>query len=490
MKRIGMFLMLGGLVAACAGPEDEVPPLPSQVTQAQGVGATVSFFLQTPSNDWWMEARVAASPLPERVEVSVEGGPWTALAQAPWDTEVWSLGQFFKDKRVRLRAVRGAASATTCEVRFQPGVLLPPCAAEGSYAASTGYLHTVGTRLYASNGQPVRLTGLNWFGFEGTSRVPYGLDKRTLGALLDQVKALGYNMLRLPYANEMLRPGMFPDPVFLSETLNPGLRGLTSLQVMDRIIAEARSRGLRVVLDRHRPDPSSQTELWYRNSRVPEEQAWIDDWRMLASRYQGDGTVVGMDLHNEPHGRATWGDGNLETDWRLAAERAGNAILAINPDLLIFVEGVEFYRGSAYWWGGNLRGARDFPVRLAVEGRLVYSTHDYPASVSLQPWFEHPDCTGYPGNLPEVWDAAWGFLVKENRAPVWLGEFGSKLETGPDQQWLQALAGYLGGHQVGFAFWSLNPNSWDTGGLLQDDWTTVWGAKHAVLAPLLAPPLP
>jgi aryl-phospho-beta-D-glucosidase BglC (GH1 family) len=67
-----------------------------------------------------------------------------------------------------------------------------------------------------------------------------------------------------------------------------------------------------VVLDR------GQSELWYTSS-VSEER-WIADWRMLAERYAGDPTVVGVDLHNEPHGKATWGDGNLATDWRLAAQ--------------------------------------------------------------------------------------------------------------------------------------------------------------------------
>ena len=44
---------------------------------------------------------------------------------------------------------------------------------------------------------------------------------------------------------------------------------------------------------------------------------------MLARRYLGNDTVIGFDLHNEPHGSATWGDNNTATDWRLAAERAG-----------------------------------------------------------------------------------------------------------------------------------------------------------------------
>ena len=69
------------------------------------------------------------------------------------------------------------------------------------------------------------------------------------------------------------------------------------------------------------------------------------------------------------------GDGNPKTDWRLAAERAGNAILAANPDWLILVEGVEKYNNDWYWQGGNLAGARQYPVRLSHPDKLVYSPH-------------------------------------------------------------------------------------------------------------------
>jgi endoglucanase len=84
--------------------------------------------------------------------------------------------------------------------------------------------------------------------------------------------------------------------------------------------------------------------------------------------------VIGVDLHNEPHGQATWGSEDPATDWRLAAERAGNAILEVNPNLLIIVQGDEQVQGDWYWWGGNLLGAREQPVRLNSPDRLVYST--------------------------------------------------------------------------------------------------------------------
>ena len=207
---------------------------------------------------------------------------------------------------------------------------------------------------------------------------------------------------------------------------------------------------------------------------------------MLASRYAGNTTVIGADLHNEPHGAACWGCGDVTRDWRLAAERAGNAILAVNPDWLIVVEGVESYGGQNYWWGGNLAGAGAAPVRLNVANRLVYSIHDYPASVHAQSWFSAPD---YPANLPALWDATWGYLHRTGVAPVLVGEFGTRLATTSDQQWLTALANYLGTGVDGihWTFWSWNPNSADTGGILNDDWQTIDQAKQARLVPLQFP---
>src|SRR5262249_19375595 len=150
--------------------------------------------------------------------------------------------------------------------------------------------------------------------------------------------------------------------------------------------------------------------------------------------------VIGADLNNEPHGPATWGSGNPATDWQRAAERAGNAVLAVNPDWLIFVEGVERYQNRFYWWGGNLMGAAEHPGVLDLPDRLVYSPHDYPASVYPQPWFNHPD---YPNNLPGVWEEFWGYLYSGELAPVYLGEFGSRLVDPRDEPWLDTLVSYL-----------------------------------------------
>ena len=46
-----------------------------------------------------------------------------------------------------------------------------------------------------------------------------------------------------------------------------------------------------------------------------------------ACRYLSAWNVFAVDLKNEPHDAATWGDGNPKTDWRLAAQRLGDAVL-------------------------------------------------------------------------------------------------------------------------------------------------------------------
>ncbi len=345
-----------------------------------------------------------------------------------------------------------------------------------SWAQSPSYLHTQGNQLLDVNGNQVILTGINWFGLETENYAPHGLWARNWESILDQIVELGFNTIRLPYSNQLFEPTSVPNGI--DYTLNPDLNGLTGLEIMDKLIAGAGERGLMVILDRHRPDSHAQSELWY----TPEysEDRWIQDWVMLADRYAGNATVIGADLHNEPHGRATWGSGDPQTDWRLAAERAGNAILATNPDLLIIVQGVDQYQGDWYWWGGNLLGAREYPIRMDIPNRLVYSTHVYGPGVYPQAWFWDP---AFPDNMPDIWDRHWGYINREGIAPVIVGEFGGR-SVGEDKEgiWQRSLVSYMRENNLNYLYWTLNPNSGDTGGLLLDDWQNVDPAKQELLS--------
>jgi len=369
--------------------------------------------------------------------------------------------------------------------------LLASTAAAGPARAATtlgtGYWHTSGRQILDSANQPVRIAGVNWFGFETNNYVAHGLWTRDYKSMIDQMKSLGYNTIRLPYSDDIFK-GTQPQSINYSGGMNADLAGLNSLGVMDKIVNYAGAIGLKVILDRHRPDAGGQTALWY-TSAVP-ESTWIADLRALATRYLNNPAVIGIDLHNEPHDPACWGCGDTTIDWRLAAERGGNAVLSVNPSLLIFVEGVQTYNGSGYWWGGNLQGAGAFPVTLSVANRVVYSAHDYATSVAQQSWFTDPT---FPANMGGIWDTNWGYLFKQNLAPVWVGEFGTTLASTTDQTWLRTLVAYLrptsqyGADSFAWTFWSWNPDSGDTGGILNDDWTTVNTVKDGYLASIKAP---
>ncbi|HLZ28150.1 MAG TPA: glycoside hydrolase family 5 protein [Chloroflexota bacterium] len=341
--------------------------------------------------------------------------------------------------------------------------------------STMGPVHTAGSKLVDGQGQEVRITGVNWFGLETDTFAPHGLWARNYGDMLDQIAAAGFNTIRIPYSNQLFDAASTPKGIDYQK--NPDLQGLNGLRILDAIVAGAGQRGLSVLFDRHRPTATGQSELWY-TPAVPESR-WIQDWVMLAQRYAGNPTVIGADLHNEPHGPATWGDGSPTTDWRLAAERAGNAILAVNPDWLIVVEGIEHYGNDWYWWGGNLAGVRDAGVRLSVPAKLVYSTHDYGPGVYGQAWFGAPD---FPANLPKLWRDHWAFLEQDDLAPVLVGEFGGR-SVGSDKEgvWQRTLLAYMRDNNLSYTYWAWNPDSGDTGGILADDWSTLDQSKLAML---------
>jgi endoglucanase len=378
----------------------------------------------------------------------------------------------------------------------------------------TGYLHTDGNRIVDSTGTTVRLTGLNWFGMETDNHTFHGLwagRPASWKQQLDHMASLGYNTIRVPYTGSSIAPGATATSI--NSDTNPDLVGLSPLSILDRVVGYAGAKGMRIILDRHRPTAAGQTALW--NGAGVSEASEIADWKNLATHYAGNPIVVGADLFNEPHADGTdpqgtganWGGGDAR-DWRLAAERIGNAILATNPNWLIIVEGVSCDLPSGGtpnvwdstpddpmacdWWGGNLALAGRYPVRLTVANRLVYSAHDYGISVyDHQPWFDTSANPTFPANLPAVWDHFWGYLYKQNIAPVLVGEFGSTLADPRDTHWLKALMAYLGTgvNGMSFTYWSWNPDSGDTGGIVGDDWNTVNLAKQSIVGPYLIPPV-
>ena len=53
-------------------------------------------------------------------------------------------------------------------------------------------------------GHALRLTSVNWYGFDQKEYVAGGLDHAPLATIVGQIRAIGVNSVRLPWANETL----------------------------------------------------------------------------------------------------------------------------------------------------------------------------------------------------------------------------------------------------------------------------------------------
>ena len=356
------------------------------------------------------------------------------------------------------------------------------CALAAVLLALHGNVHAMsvsGGHVVDAGGHRVQIKGVNWFGFETPDHAPHGLWARKLDDMLDQMHSLGFNAVRLPFCPATIHGASVGT---IDTTLNPDLAGLNSLQLFDTVVARLEQRGMYVLLDHHRADCNGISELWYTASYS--EAQWIADLQFVADRYKADAHFLGVDLKNEPHGAATWGSGNAATDWNSAAERAGAAVLAKAPDALVFVEGItqnNYCTASTAgtWWGGNLGPQRCKPLALPAN-RLVLSPHVYGPDVAGQDYFNNGS---FPGDMPAIWDAHFGALATAGAAVI-IGETGGKYGQGDpkDKTFQDALVSYLESRGMyDLFYWCWNPNSADTGGILQDDWISVRADKMALL---------
>jgi endoglucanase len=317
-------------------------------------------------------------------------------------------------------------------MRGQSAILVPP-------------LHTEGHQIVDSTGHAVRLTSVNWYGFDQQEFVVGGLDHAPLEAIIGQIRKIGVNSVRLPWANETLeRDPVVPD---YAVAANPQFRGKHAMAIMDAVIAALARAHIMVILDNHmsRADwccsETDESGLWY-NREYPETK-WLEDWQAIARHYRKQPWVVGADLRNELRSGAAWGGPDPKLDWHAAAERGGKTVLAANPKLLIVVESPEY--------STNFTGFDKLPVALPVAHRLVYSPHAY--------YVGGQDLSNFDA-LRQAYEARAMFLLHTKpEAPIWVGEFGAcqTLDCGANADWLKLFVRLLKENPlISWSYWPLN----------------------------------
>ena len=371
------------------------------------------------------------------------------------------------------------------------------------------WLYTDGNRIVDKDGKRVWLTGVNWFGYNTGTNTFDGLWNSQLEPSVKAIADHGFNLIRVPISAELINQwaaGEYPKANY-NNAYNTALNSMNSLEIFDYFLKLAEENGIKVMPDIHSAETNASghnVNLWYTSKVSAEDFYSALEW--MAERYKDNDTIIAYDLKNEPHGKpfegdgaAIWNDSTDANNWKYAAETAAARILAKNPNVLILVEGTEIYpmdlsTNSDYhstnekdyyfnWWGGNLRGVKDYPIDLGeYQNKLVYSPHDYGPTVYKQPWFE--GTYTFDSLMDDCWRDNWFYIHEGNTAPLLIGEWGGFMKE-PNLTWMTYMRQLIKENKLNHTFWCFNANSGDTGGLVLDDFTTWDEEKYAFVKEVL-----
>ena len=252
---------------------------------------------------------------------------------------------------------------------------------------------------------------------------------------------------------------------------------------------------------------------------------WLADIHTMAKlpKKLGIKNIIGIDCFNEPF-KYSW------SEWADLAKECYDAIATEDDDLIAIVEGIsgshELPDGSSepeYFgedadinpnWGENLWGQQNDPIQIPKD-RLCFSPHTYGPSVFVQKQFidqSKPECVGLEDDdagkakcnlvisrdnaaavekVRSGWDQHFGYLRAQNYCVI-IGEFGGTKawpnnpvepaaatiwahlpgSTRYDWEWQTIFVQYLKDKGItDFTYWSINPESGDTGGLYNHAYT-------------------
>jgi len=161
---------------------------------------------------------------------------------------------------------------------------------------------------------------------------------------LDNIKNIGLNVVRVPIYWQVL---MNPDGTMKSDAV--------AFRKLDWLVSQSAQRNLYVILDLHGTPgadcpwqscgQAGSNQLWSN----PTYQNWtVQIWQRLASHYNGNPTIAGYDLLNEPLLTNGGGESAQQVQQKYNFYNTlYQAVRAIDPDHIVIVE-------AFFGWGQAL----------------------------------------------------------------------------------------------------------------------------------------
>ncbi|ERS98824.1 hypothetical protein HMPREF1624_04014 [Sporothrix schenckii ATCC 58251] len=388
-------------------------------------------------------------------------------------------------------------------------------AAAGPVSAAwpNGPLVTSGRWIHDAADNNVTYAGANWPGAADTM-LPEGLQFQSIDAIVDKIKGIGMNAVRLTYAIQMIDEiydnggqdvtiataltkalGATNGPKVLAQILakNPSFTASTTrLQVFDAVAAALHKAHIYVHLDNHisRAEWCCSTtdgNAWWGDTDF-DVAKWVRGLSYMATHAGGGHwpNLVSMSLRNEP--RSPDGKGSASAaakktynwqGWYRYVRQGADAIHAANPDVLIFLSGLGYdtdlsavTRGSALSPGSAKFSLGDF---TGYGNKIVLELHNYQNSAT--------SCSSLESGL-----ASSGFSAMTSTSsssglqiPVLMTEFGFQMDASTYKGvYATCLASYLPRIHAGWTIWVLSGSYYirsgkqdfdETWGLLNHDWS-------------------
>lgn len=400
---------------------------------------------------------------------------------------------------------------------------------------------TRGNTILDSEGRPLQLKGVNWFGFNNQSTMVDGLwggsDSLSydFATVVHRMQLLGFNAVRLPFSFKDLyeitprkytQYGQHPNLSHIQKSVTPPDRiGLITHGIPLLRFTPDRKPGL---INDYLPNESTlQRFLWVVNffakngfyilidNHLREDQTvlenperWVQLWCSLAYEISQDPISkdkVMLDLLNEPD--------NFGIHWEATADRPAlkelylnvmDALYAIYPNFLFFIEGTGQGGIDANWGDGFVTDPQTILKHGLSDPNPFFKAlmkKPYLHQVVISPHVYPPSVTGATQNYCNmaIWNRlskSFGYLTKQGYAvdsnpgkvfPVVIGEFGSRFIQEKDIQSMNDIVRYFNLENDGidqkheqiasWFYWSWNANSGDTGGIVQDNWKDIHWEK-------------
>ncbi len=234
----------------------------------------------------------------------------------------------------------------------------------------------------------------------------------------DSLKAIGFNVIRVPFEWARLVPGW--RPANLPATLDSSY-----LKILKDVVGMAAKKQIYVILDMH-----DYLKYWSgQNQQVcvfdhPDHQRLLSHtWKLIATNFRDSTSVLGYDIMNEPVRREAGIENCNSCNWPMIAQSVVNDIRLVDKKHLIFGEGPNYSLASD-WPVEN--GKRPSLIDGVIPSRIVYSPHVY-LDFDNDSRYEQGEETGPKGQ--------WQYYIRDrlipaidwsidNNVPLYFGELG------------------------------------------------------------------